>query len=175
MKPESRFRFHSEASISCKMAFSQAKTLILRPEIDIGSNLQPPARGLPARPSLKTSPRAGFPGASGPGDVHAAACGLLMKGPERPKNMPFGIFLAQAGPEGPGRLCRATPSYFPGILCRQSGRPSPKGRFLHVGRKKRKPKNRLFSISAGSLRFFPALLFSGFRYNGRKEEPAGEV
>ena len=32
--------------------------LILRPEIDIGSGFQPPAQGLPARPSLKTSPRA---------------------------------------------------------------------------------------------------------------------
>ncbi|MBR5110677.1 MAG: hypothetical protein IK099_10815, partial [Clostridia bacterium] len=60
-----------DPSISCKKAFSQAKTLFLRPEIDIGSNILLPARGLPARPTLKTGPRAGFPGASGPGDVHA--------------------------------------------------------------------------------------------------------
>ena len=72
--------FRWVASISCKMAFSQAKTLILRPEIDIGSNILLPARGLPARPPLKTSPWAGFPGASGPGDVHAAACGLKIEG-----------------------------------------------------------------------------------------------
>ncbi|MBR4333808.1 MAG: hypothetical protein IKP72_14095, partial [Clostridia bacterium] len=43
-----------DASISCKMAFSQAKTLILRPEIDRGSKFHLLARGLPARPTLKT-------------------------------------------------------------------------------------------------------------------------
>ena len=42
-----------EASISCRMAFPQAETLILRPEIDRGSNI------------LLLL-----------GDVHAAACGL---------------------------------------------------------------------------------------------------
>jgi hypothetical protein len=41
-----------DTSISCKMAFSQAKTLILRPEIDSGSKFH-----------LLL------------GDVHAAACG----------------------------------------------------------------------------------------------------
>ncbi|MBR0219390.1 MAG: hypothetical protein IJQ33_09330, partial [Clostridia bacterium] len=57
-----------DASISCKMAFSQAKTLILRPEIDIGSGFQPLL-----------------------GDVHAAACGLLMKG-LRPLHTSPGVF-----------------------------------------------------------------------------------
>ncbi|MBR0219477.1 MAG: hypothetical protein IJQ33_09765, partial [Clostridia bacterium] len=56
------------------------KPLILRPEIDIGSKFHLPAHGLPARPTLKTGPRAGFPGASDPGDVHAAACGIEIEG-----------------------------------------------------------------------------------------------
>ena len=34
-----------EASISCKKAFSQAKTLFLRPEIDRGSGMAAPRTG----------------------------------------------------------------------------------------------------------------------------------
>ena len=68
-------------SISCKMAFSALtgpKTLILRPEIDIGSGFQPPALG--CRPAFaENDPLDHFPGASAPGDVHVAACGLQSK------------------------------------------------------------------------------------------------
>ena len=60
------------------MAFP-LETLFLRPEIDIGSNILLPARGFrPAYAENGTLYR--FPGASAPGDVHAAACGLQSKG-----------------------------------------------------------------------------------------------
>ena len=116
-------------------------TRTLRPEIDIGSGFQPPARGLPARPPLKTSPRAGFPGASGPGDVHAAACGLLMKG-LRPLHTSPGLCL-QSG----GCLTARQPfSYAEKSPCRRGGRGTefnlefccqPDGRLLRVSAKAR--------------------------------------
>ena len=73
--------FHSQHQFAVKWHFKHQKMLethILQ-QIDKGSNILLHAHGLSARPSLKTSPRAGFPGASGPGDVHAAACGLQSK------------------------------------------------------------------------------------------------
>ena len=80
-RPQPIFDGRSGTSISCKMAFSALtgpKTLILRPEIDIGSGFQPPALG--CRPAFaENDPLDHFPGASAPGDVHAAACGLKSK------------------------------------------------------------------------------------------------
>ena len=81
-RPQPIFDGRSGTSISCKMAFSALtgpKTLILRPEIDIGSGFQPPALG--CRPAFaENDPLDHFPGASAPGDVHAAACGLQSRG-----------------------------------------------------------------------------------------------
>jgi hypothetical protein len=104
MKSKSRFRFHAKHQFLAEWHFQLLRMhspfggacsrqrltwlaarrkptrglllemLILRPEIDRGSNILLHARGLPARPPLKTSPRAGFPGASGPGDVHTLGC-----------------------------------------------------------------------------------------------------
>ena len=71
-RPQPIFDGRSGTSISCKMAFS-TKTLILRPEIDRGSNLRLPALGY--RPAFaENDPLDHFPGASAPGDVHALGC-----------------------------------------------------------------------------------------------------
>ena len=75
-RPQPIFDGRSGTSISCKMAFSALtgqKTLILRPEIDRGSNLRLPALGY--RPAFaENDPLDHFPGASAPGDVHAFGC-----------------------------------------------------------------------------------------------------
>ena len=77
-RPQPIFDGRSGTSISCKMAFS-TKTLILRPEIDRGSNLRLPALGY--RPAFaENDPLDHFPGASAPGDVHAVACGYNRRG-----------------------------------------------------------------------------------------------
>jgi len=58
-------------------------TLIFQPEIDIGSKFHLLAQGC-RPPFAENDPLDHFPSAAGPGDVHAAACGLLMNGPAGP-------------------------------------------------------------------------------------------
>ena len=75
-RPQPIFDGRPGTSICCKMAFSVLtgqKTLILRPQIDIGSNILLPALGY--RPAFaENDPLDHFPGASAPGDVHALGC-----------------------------------------------------------------------------------------------------
>ena len=71
---------------------------IIRPQIDIGSNillLLGDVHALGCRPAFaENHPLDGFPGASASADYNR-------RGPKRLKNMPIGIFLAKAPGAGP--------------------------------------------------------------------------
>ena len=106
---EAVFRWEHPFAVKWHFRPIRPETLILRPEIDIGSGFQPPARGLPARPSLKTSPRAGFPGATGPGDVHALGC--------RPASAENGTLYRFPGASAPADYSRGSSPDTPRGVC----------------------------------------------------------
>ena len=117
-RPQPIFDGRSGTSISCKMAFSALtgpKTLILRPEIDIGSGFQPPALG--CRPAFaENDPLDHFPGASALLDlIKRQTCRRCASGPAAESRQP-GCF---ASGESRRRIRGGKftfPSDFPGFL-----------------------------------------------------------